>query len=937
MLRYKLKTGYARFASAITAKPCAFLVAVFVLDSVQEHTRNSLDYTTGKRMTLKLRPQQEQFENAIRAAFQSHRTVLGVASTGFGKCLGRGTPVMLSTGEILPVERVQAGDCLMGPDSKPRTVLAITQGIGELYRVSPVKGEPFVCNGEHILNLKMSGVTKYGTQTFSSYPRNGIGCVEISVNDYLRQSKGFKHCGKLIRAPVEFGTEYTLDLDPYFLGLWLGDGTSIRPEITTIDPEVVMWLTKYADECGLSVRVCKDKNCPTYAITSGKEKGRAHTGSNRVLTSLQVMGLIGNKHIPLHYKTSSRLSRLRLLAGLVDSDGYVFKNNIEIVTKIPRLADDILFLARSLGLAAYSKFVRKTCTTTGISDTYTLIGIFGAGMDDIPTLLKRKQCFPRLQKKDALVDGIASVEQVGLGDYYGFQLDGDGLFLLGDFTVTHNSVVIADMCYKAAEKGRKVLVVTNRRVIVNQLREHCGRTGIRTGVIMASEETDKDAIIQVASIQTLKRRNFYGLTEPGFVILDEAHNEVVSYSKLLHERFHSVPALGLTATPCGPGGTKLAHFETVVEPIKNSEVIAVGDLLRVAPYLAPSEPDLGGIDLERASKDEVGDRVQVCTVFSDVFKEWEPYSHMQTLAIFPSRAICNGFLQECLKRGISAKVVDGTTRQDERDDTFSEFKELDCKMILGVDVIREGLDLPIAQCLIDLHPTHQFRVWWQAIGRIKRPHPGQESAVVIDLAGNLHRHMIHPDQNAPWDELTNDKTIEEIIERKAGVRCPKCGSKDIYSCELGYRCEDCGETWTTKKPWVCPSCKQALSPWQKVTDGKCPNCGSVIGQKPLRRIRFADGSLREFSCDEIKRRKKCKSDSEQAEWLKWVFIAHNWNRKNPDKRPKTLAWCRVMFQKKQGHWPREGMKYMPVGRNHGDWQRSPSSVFPWLGHRKQTA
>lgn len=497
--------------------------------------------------------------------------------------------------------------------------------------------------------------------------------------------------------------------------------------------------------------------------------------------------------------------------------------------------------------------------------------------------------------------------------------------------------VIADMCYKAAEKGRHVLVVTNRRQIVKQIQAECARAGIRTGIIMGSEEADKQAVVQVASIATLKRRDFFGLEQPGFIIIDEVHQEHVAYSNLVQDRYANVPVLGMTATPVGPGGCKISAFDTVVEPVKNTEVIASGDLLRVRPYLAPSEPDMGGIDLKRASQDEIGHRVQACTIFGDVFAEHEPYKHMQTMVVLPSRDVCNGFLQECIKRGIPAKVVDGTTRQDERDDTFSEFKASDCKMLLGVDVIREGLDLPIAQCLIDLQPTHQFRVYWQKLGRCKRPYPGQESAVVIDLAGNLHRHMIHPDQDPPWSELTSDKTIEEVIERKSGVRCPKCGSKDIYSCELGYRCEECGETWTTKKPWVCPSCKQALSPWQKVTDGKCPNCGAAVGKKPLRRIRFADGSLREFSCDEIKRRKKCKSDSEQSEWLKWVFIAHNWNRKSPEKRPKTLAWCRVMFQKKQGHWPREGMKYMPVGRNNGDWQRTPSAVFPWLDREKQTA
>lgn len=492
-------------------------------------------------------------------------------------------------------------------------------------------------------------------------------------------------------------------------------------------------------------------------------------------------------------------------------------------------------------------------------------------------------------------------------------------------------VVIADMGFKAVEKGKRVLIVTNRRQIVRQLTEHCQRAGIHCGIIMGSEHPDPGAPLQVASIQTLKRRNFADMTTPGFVIVDEAHQEADAYRKLLRERFSTVAALGLTATPVGPSGTRIGHFDTIVEPIKNTEVIAAGYLLKVHPYLAPSEPDLGGINLKSASMDEVGQRVDACTVYGDVFQEWEPYSNLQTMVVLPSRAVCNQFHKMALERGISARIVDGTTDQDERNNTFRDFQDEDCQMLLGVDVIREGLDLPVAQCLIDLQPTQQFRVYWQKLGRVKRPHPGQESAVVIDFAGNLWRHMVHPDQDPPWEEVTNDKTIEEVNERKAGVRCPNCGSRDVWGPNAGlYKCEDCGETWATKKPWVCPHCKQALSPWQKCTGGVCPNCGAKVGSKPTKRIRFEDGEIRAVPADEVKRRKKKNADSEEAAWMKWVYIARGWNCKpeNHGKTPKTLNWCQAMFQREVGHWPRKGLKYLPD--NQADMKRAPEDVFPHL-------
>lgn len=487
-------------------------------------------------------------------------------------------------------------------------------------------------------------------------------------------------------------------------------------------------------------------------------------------------------------------------------------------------------------------------------------------------------------------------------------------------------VVLGDMAMKAAERGRDVLVVTNRRQIVLQLQEHCHKAGASTGVIMGNIEQDKDAKVQVASTQTLQSRGTTWLKKPGFIVIDEAHQFYNWYAKLIRERFPDVQVLGMTATPVGPGGARLAHFDEIVEPIRNSEVISAGHLLRVHPYLAPSEPDMGGINLKQASQDEVGQRVECCTVYGDVFKEWEPFNHMQTMVVLPSRAVCNGFLKHCLSRGLTARVVDGTTEQGERDDTFSEFKAGDCQMLLGVDVIREGLDLPVAQCLIDLQPTHQFRVYWQKIGRVKRPHTGQESAVVIDLAGNLWRHMVHPDQDPPWAEVTNDTTIEEINDRKAGVRCPKCGSKDVYSMKgVGYKCEDCGHTWSTSKPFVCPICKQAAGPNQKVIGGICPNCGAKVGSKPVRRIRLENGDIRTIPADEVKHRKKCKADAKQATWDRWRYVAHN--------SGKTLNFARVMFHKETGEWP-SGLKNCPETANSGDWHRKPADVYPWMNTKK---
>jgi polar amino acid transport system ATP-binding protein/sulfate transport system ATP-binding protein len=143
-----------------------------------------------------------------------------------------------------------------------------------------------------------------------------------------------------------------------------------------------------------------------------------------------------NKHVPLRYKANSREIRLELLAGIIDSDGSPKHGCYDFISKFLQLAVDVCYVARSLGFAAYMKPCEKTCQT-GNGGTYYRVCISG-DLSVVPVRIKRKKLAPRQQIKNVLRTGIL-VRPAGYGEYFGFELDGDGLFLLGDFTVTHNT------------------------------------------------------------------------------------------------------------------------------------------------------------------------------------------------------------------------------------------------------------------------------------------------------------------------------------------------------------------------------------------------------------------------------------------------------------------------------------------------------------------
>ncbi len=114
-------------------------------------------------------------------------------------------------------------------------------------------------------------------------------------------------------------------------------------------------------------------------------------------------------------------------------------NGFDYISKIKELSEGVAFVARSLGLAAYVRPCQKTCQT-GNGGTYYRVMISG-NTSIIPVRIPRKATFPRKQKRNVLRTRI-SVRPAGLGEYFGFELNKDGLFLLGDFTVTHNTLTV---------------------------------------------------------------------------------------------------------------------------------------------------------------------------------------------------------------------------------------------------------------------------------------------------------------------------------------------------------------------------------------------------------------------------------------------------------------------------------------------------------------
>ena len=468
--------------------------------------------------------------------------------TGAGKCMGIDTPILMYNGDIKMVQDIKVGDQLMGDDSTPRNVLSLARGREMMYDIIPTKGDKYTVNESHILSLKMS--SNYNNKKYNHPKKNDIH--DVSLLEYLNLPKGFKHILKGYRVGVEF-TSKDVDIEPYFLGLWLGDGTSRTTGITTLDDCVINYINEYSERLNSRVVICDTNGtrCCTYSIVnSSTNKENNFKGNNKLLNMLKNYNLLLNKHIPKIYKCNSRQVRLELLAGIIDSDGCESHGGYDIIQKNETLLDDIIYVARSLGFAAYKKVCKKSCMYKGEKKegVYYRTNIHGKGLEDIPVKCERKKVEPRRQIKDALNTGI-KVEKREIDNYYGFELDGNRRYLLGDYTVTHNTV----LALKIVEViKKKTIIFVHKTFLKNQwierIKEYLpdAKIGCIQGQVIDIEGKD----IVIAMIQSISMKSYPDslFDDFGLSIYDECHHISSEVFSNCLRKCTTLYGLGLSAT-----------------------------------------------------------------------------------------------------------------------------------------------------------------------------------------------------------------------------------------------------------------------------------------------------------------------------------------------------------------------------------------------------
>ena len=224
---------------------------------------------------------------------------------------------------------------------------------------------------------------------------------------------------------------------------------------------------------------------------------------------IELYNLENNLHIPYNYKCNNRTNRLKLLAGILDSNSYINNNSYVILQKNETLTNDIIYLIKSLGFNYHRT----------IWFVYNKIILYGNDLNTIPVKNINKINISNINNN--LTTEI-TVIQKNVDDYYGVELDGNHRYLLGDFTVTHNTVIGLNI---VSQLKKKTLIIVHKEFLLNQWIERIkmflptaqiGRIQAKTFDIIG-----KDIVIAMLQSLSMKKYEDDAFSSFGFAITDE--------------------------------------------------------------------------------------------------------------------------------------------------------------------------------------------------------------------------------------------------------------------------------------------------------------------------------------------------------------------------------------------------------------------------------
>nr|WP_281167649.1 replicative DNA helicase [Nocardioides halotolerans] len=412
----------------------------------------------------------DELTNGLHAG----QMIIVAARPAVGKALALDTPLATPSGWTTMGE-VQVGDQLYDAQGRPTTVVAATDVMTDrpCYELTFSDGSSIIADAQHqwLTETRAARKSTWAADNQYNRMRNQHVFASVVTTEQIAatvkiNAEGRANHAVLNAAPLE-GSWARLPLPPYVLGAWLGDGHSASARITCETDEIPMYIEAYGlraeprgsmlyqlllpERDAVTDGICPD--CGRHFFGT-KMCHECQTDHGSVAAILRTMGVLNNKHIPPAYLRASEPLRRELLAGLMDTDGYVLRHNgaCQFAVTSKRLADDVHELVVSLGY----KVSRTTKQVRGRSEeTSTCYIVNFSTCDDVFRLYSKQRVHKEHRPATTARIGrryVTSVRRVPSVPVRCVQVDNeDHLYLAGRSMIpTHNSTLALDLCRAAS-------------------------------------------------------------------------------------------------------------------------------------------------------------------------------------------------------------------------------------------------------------------------------------------------------------------------------------------------------------------------------------------------------------------------------------------------------------------------------------------------------
>lgn len=421
----------------------------------------------------------------------------------------------------------------------------------------------------------------------------------------------------------------------------------------------------------------------------------------------------------------------------------------------------------------------------------------------------------------------------------------------------------------ARNPDQRFLIMVPRRELVDQTARKLHDVEVDHGIILAGDNRlNLYSRVQVAGRDTLiarlLHRQKYVLPPFDRIIIDEAHIGISERFRQLMALWPAAQRIGFTATPCRSDGKALGvMYDELIEVSNVAELTAQGFLVP-ARYFSVSEPDLKKVrttagDYNQGDLDKVMNRSELV---GDIVEHWLKHAADRRTVVFAtSIAHSVALAKEFLEHGVASEHVDAMTPQDGRQAIFERFKNGITQVLTNCTLASIGFDLPELDCVVFARPTKSLGLYLQMLGRGLRPAHGKSDCLVLDHAGNVHRHG--PATDDRYWTLHGRYALDEQRTKEAKEKKKSAGVVSI----------------------TCPICKCVFE-----GSRQCPSCGFWFPNK-AKAVETRDGQLVEITSHPA-------NDSKEQRMRFFLELAGYGELK--EKKPGWAAHC---YKERYDEWP----------------------------------